>query len=56
MFPDFAMMQKEYLSRTPGGRIGTPKDIADVVSFLLGPQSGWMFGQTLIADGGYSLL
>jgi NAD(P)-dependent dehydrogenase (short-subunit alcohol dehydrogenase family) len=55
MFPDFERMKKEFLSRTPGGRIGTPEDIAKVVMFLLSPQSEWIFGQTLIADGGYSL-
>ena len=56
MFPHFELIKKEYLSRTPGGRIGKPEDIADIVSFLLSSQSGWIFGQTLIADGGYSLL
>lgn len=56
MFPHFESMKKEYLSRTPGARLGKPQDIADVVSFLLSPQSGWIYGQTIIADGGYSLL
>jgi enoyl-[acyl-carrier protein] reductase III len=55
MFPDFERMKKEFLLRTPGGRLGDPKDIANVVSFLLSPESSWIFGQTLIADGGYSL-
>ena len=55
MFPDLDRMKKEYLVRTPGGRLGKPEDIANVVSFLLGPQSDWMYGQTLVADGGYSL-
>ena len=56
MFPDSAAMKKEYLARTPGGRVGKPEDIADVVSLLLSPGSDWIFGQTLVADGGYSLL
>ncbi len=55
LFPDFERMKKEFLSRTPGGRVGTPQDIANVVSFLLSPKSDWIFGQTLVADGGYSL-
>ncbi len=54
-FPDIALMKKEFLSRTPGGRLGTPEDIAKVISFLLSPESDWIYGQTLIADGGYSL-
>jgi len=56
MFPDFERMKKEYLSRTPGARLGTPEDVANVVSFLLSPESHWIYGQTIIADGGYSLL
>ncbi|OIO37137.1 MAG: hypothetical protein AUJ72_05125 [Candidatus Omnitrophica bacterium CG1_02_46_14] len=54
-FPNFHEMKKEFLRRTPGGRLGVPQDIAKVVSFLLSPGSDWLYGQTLIADGGYSL-
>ncbi len=55
MFPKIEQMKKEFLSRTPGRRLGKPQDIANVVSFLLSPESDWVFGQTLVADGGYSL-
>lgn len=55
MFPQFEAMKKDYLSRTPSGRIGTPEDIARVVSFLLSSDSDWIAGQTIVADGGYSL-
>lgn len=55
MFPDIETMKKEFLKRTPGGRLGKPEDIAQVVSFLLSPASDWICGQTIIADGGYSL-
>ena len=54
-FPDFERMKKESLTRTPGGRLGPPQDIAEVVSFLVGPQSNWIYGQTIVVDGGYSL-
>ena len=37
---------------TPLGRLGQPADIADVVAFLAGPDSGWMTGQNLQATGG----
>ena len=40
---------------TPLGRIGEPEDLAKVVSFLCGPDSDWITGQTLVADGGLSL-
>ena len=55
MFPQFEAMKKDYLSRSPGGRIGKPEDIAKVISFLLSPEADWIAGQTLVADGGYSL-
>ena len=54
-FPQFEEMKKEFLLRTPGGRVGKPEDLAKIVSFLLAPDSDWIYGQTIIADGGYSL-
>ncbi|MDB5805856.1 MAG: 3-ketoacyl-ACP reductase [Betaproteobacteria bacterium] len=36
----------------PLERLGTPEDIAGAVSFLLGPDGGWINGQTLRANGG----
>jgi 3-oxoacyl-[acyl-carrier protein] reductase len=36
----------------PMERIGTPEEIASVVSFLLGPDGGWVNGQVLRANGG----
>ncbi|MDX2147608.1 MAG: SDR family oxidoreductase [Planctomycetota bacterium] len=34
-------------------RIGEPSDIANVVSFLCGPEGGWVTGQAIGANGGY---
>ncbi|MBJ7537086.1 SDR family oxidoreductase [Marinomonas transparens] len=36
----------------PLERLGTPEDIASVVAFLAGPDSGWINGQVLRANGG----
>ncbi len=36
----------------PLERLGQPEDIANVVSFLAGPDSGWVNGQVLRANGG----
>lgn len=36
----------------PLERLGEPKDIASVVSFLAGADGAWMNGQTLFANGG----
>ena len=39
----------------PNGRIGTPKDIASVVLFLLSDMSDYVTGTMLFADGGYHI-
>ena len=36
----------------PLGRLGEPDDVARVVSFLAGPDSGWVSGQVIRANGG----
>ena len=36
----------------PLGRLGTPEDIARVVAFLAGPDSAWVNGQVIRANGG----
>ncbi|MET7393634.1 SDR family oxidoreductase [Dactylosporangium sp. NPDC005572] len=44
---------EEYLNdHLPLRRIGEPDDVADVITFLAGPASRWMTGQTLVVDGG----
>jgi enoyl-[acyl-carrier protein] reductase III len=40
----------------PVGRLVTPEDIAGTVAFLCSPDADMIRGQTLIVDGGYSLL
>src|SRR4029079_10072911 len=42
------------VARTPLGRLGTVEDIARVVCFLAGDASGYLTGQTIAADGGYT--
>lgn len=39
--------------RSPLERLGAPEDIAGVVSFLLGPDGGWVNGHVLAANGGF---
>ncbi|WP_171041422.1 SDR family oxidoreductase [Sinomonas susongensis] len=40
--------------RQPGGRLGTPADVAAVVAFLVSRPGGWINGQLVKADGGFS--
>jgi enoyl-[acyl-carrier protein] reductase III len=42
--------------RTPVGRMVTPQDIANVVAFLCTPAAEMIRGQTIVVDGGYTLV
>jgi enoyl-[acyl-carrier protein] reductase III len=42
--------------RVPAGRMVDPRDLANVVAFLCSSQAEMIRGQTLIVDGGFSLL
>ena len=42
------------LARQPTGRLGTPADIGNYISFLLSERGGWINGQLLKCDGGFS--
>lgn len=45
----------DYMDQMPVGRLGTTDDIAAMVRFLLGPESGWITGQCIGVDGGHTL-
>jgi 3-oxoacyl-[acyl-carrier protein] reductase len=45
---------KELANLAPLERLGTPEDIASVVSFLAGPDGGWVNAQVLRANGGFA--
>jgi enoyl-[acyl-carrier protein] reductase III len=55
-FPNREQMLKAARTRTPAGRMVEPRDIADAVCFLCSPEAEMLRGQTLVVDGGYSLL
>jgi 3-oxoacyl-[acyl-carrier protein] reductase len=47
--------QIEQLRKQPPlERLGQPEDISNVVSFLAGPEGGWVNGQILRANGGFA--
>jgi 3-oxoacyl-[acyl-carrier protein] reductase len=43
------------IASSPQGRLGHPRDIAAVVSFLVSDDANWISGQYVIANGGASL-
>ncbi len=47
-------LREDLTRQHPGGRLGTPADIAGTVAFLLSPEGRWMSGQLVKADGGFS--
>lgn len=51
---DDAMM-KSFLRQIPVRRVGTPEEIAACVLFLAAPESSYVVGHALVADGGYLL-
>lgn len=55
-FSTFEQMKEASIRHSPGRRMGTPEDVADVVAFLCTEAARWIYGQTLIVDGGFSLL
>ncbi len=49
---DADQINAAFLSRTPLGRIGHPRDISSVVLFLVSPEAGWITGQIIQVSGG----
>ena len=52
---DLGMTRKQVIQGIPLGRIGKPEDIAKVVAFLASDDSGYITGQIIITDGGYTI-
>jgi 3-oxoacyl-[acyl-carrier protein] reductase len=45
---------KQFAEMSPLERLGRPEDIAGVVSFLAGPDGGWVNSQVLRTNGGFA--
>jgi enoyl-[acyl-carrier protein] reductase III len=55
-FPWGAEVIGHTVHKTPAGRMVEPADIAQVVGFLCSPAAAMIRGQTIVVDGGFSLL
>ena len=55
-FPMRDEMLSTARSHTPAGRLVTPEDVADAVMWLTSSESAMVTGQTIVIDGGASLL
>lgn len=55
-FPNREQLLEEAANRNPAGRIVEPNDLAETVYFLCTPAASMIRGQTIIVDGGLSLL
>jgi enoyl-[acyl-carrier protein] reductase III len=44
------------VARTPARRVTTPEDVARVVAFLCSDDAAMIVGQTIVVDGGWSIL
>jgi NAD(P)-dependent dehydrogenase (short-subunit alcohol dehydrogenase family) len=49
-------MEAREAAMNPTGRIGTPRDIAAMVAFLVSEEASWVNGQNIVVDGGLTAL
>ncbi len=55
-FPDKENRTRKSIDSTPTGALTTPEDVAHLVHFLCGPLAKQIVGQTIVIDGGKTLL
>ncbi len=49
-------LKAQWVAAIPAGRMGEPEDLLGLVRFLAGPESGYLTGQGIIIDGGYTAI
>jgi 3-oxoacyl-[acyl-carrier protein] reductase len=48
---DHEPIRQAFVSNSPLGRVGQPKDVADAIFWLASDQASWVSGQTILLDG-----
>lgn len=55
-FPEYETLISKAINNTPVRRIGKAEDVSALAMFLLSPEAEWICGQSIVADGGISLM
>ena len=53
--PRSEAQEAAFLAKIPVRRLGTPEDVANTITFLLSPETGFMTGQVLYTCGGLTI-
>jgi len=54
-FADPTQARKDFIARQPMGRLGTADEVAELCVYLASDESGFMTGQALALDGGWTI-
>lgn len=56
MYRFYKAFLDQFLPNIPLGRLGDPRDIANMVTFLASDAAGWVTGQTISVNGGHLMI
>ena len=51
---DYESARKNFIARQPMGRLGTPEEIASLVTYLASDEAAFNTGQCYVIDGGWA--